>query len=125
MFILSNKKAEQGFSLIEVMLSLLILSIGLLSFAQSQLIVLRSSEQAYFINLADLSNNQLAERVYGCNNRTCIQAQLALAKEDIAKIFPEGKALLISQGDDYQAKISWCSRYYPKSNLSLPLLFRL
>ena len=59
MLFLTNK--QQGFSLIEVMLSLFILSVGLLSFTQSQLMALRASEQAYFVNLADLKNNELAE----------------------------------------------------------------
>lgn len=122
---LNYKKAEQGFSLVEVMLSLLILSVGLLSFAQSQLMALRTSEQAYFINLADLKNNELAERVYNCDNQACIEAQLALAKEDITRLFPEGEGSLRKEGNDYQLKISWRSLYYhPKFKLSLPLLFR-
>lgn len=126
MLILRIKKAQQGFSLIEVMLSLFILSVGLLSFTESQLMALRTSEQAYFINLADLKNNELAERMYNCINQACIQAQLVLVEQDIAKVFPEGEAFLTKQGDDYQYKISWRSLYYhPKFKRSLPLLFRL
>ncbi|BBB15665.1 methylation [Candidatus Rickettsiella viridis] len=126
MLILINKKAQQGFSLTEVMLSLFILSVGLLGFTQSQLMALRTSEQAYFINLADLKNNELAERVYSCGDQACIQAQLHLAEENIAKIFPEGEAFLTKQGDDYQYKISWRSLYYhPQFKRSLQLLFRL
>lgn len=124
--ILSRKKAQQGFSLVEVLLSLFILSVGLLSFTQSQLIALRSSEQAYFINLADLKNNELAERVYLCHNQACIQAQWALIEEDIAKIFPEGETSLTKECLGYQYKISWRSLYYhPKFKRSLPLLFQL
>lgn len=126
MLILSNKKTEQGFSLVEVMLSLFSLSVGLLSFTQSQLMALRTSEQAYFINLADLKNNELAERLHSCDDRACIQAQCALAKKDIAEVFPEGEALLTKQGDAYQAKISWRSLYYhSKFKRSLQLLFWL
>lgn len=126
MLTLSRKKAQQGFSLIEVMLSLFILSVGLLSFTQSQLMALRISEQAYFINLADLKNNELAERMYSCGDQVCIQAQLILVEEDIAKIFPEGEAFLTKQGRDYQYKISWRSLYYHSQfKYSLPLLFRL
>lgn len=123
---LKNKKAQQGFSLIEVMLSLFILSVGLLSFTQSQLIALRTSEQAYFINLADLQNNELAERAYLCRNQACIQAQSALVEEDIAKIFPEGETSLTKQDFGYQYKISWRSLYYhSKFKRSLQLLFQL
>jgi len=124
MLILINKKAQQGFSLIEVMLSLFILSVGLLGFTRSQLMALRTSEQAYFINLADLKANELAEHVYSCGDQACIQAQLALVEEDIAKIFPEGEAFLTKQGHDCQYKISW--RYYHSQfKRSLSLLFRL
>ncbi|WP_218813837.1 type IV pilus modification PilV family protein [Rickettsiella endosymbiont of Dermanyssus gallinae] len=126
MLISKNKKAQQGFSLIEVMLSLFILSIGLLSFTQSQLMALRASEQAYFINLADLKNNELAERVYSCSDQACIQAQLILVEEHIANVFPEGEARLTKQSNNYQYKISWRSLYYhPEFKHALSLLFRL
>ena len=44
--------------------------------------------------------------------RACIKAHLVLVEEEIAKLFPEGEALLTKKSDDYQYKISWRSRYY-------------
>ena len=121
---ISNVTKSKGFSLIEVMLALLILSFGLLGYSQSHLMALRTSEQAYFINLADLKNNALAESLQICNQQACIQSQLVLLDESIAKNFPEGEAFLIKQDESYQHKISWLSHYYQaKPKLSLPLLF--
>lgn len=120
---LYSKKKEQGLSLIEVMLASLILSFGLLGFLQGQLIALRVSEQAYFINLADLKNNELAERIRSCSNKLlCIQEQLNLWKREVNKLFPKGKSLLVTHGADYQSKLSWISTYQPKF-WSLYLLF--
>jgi prepilin-type N-terminal cleavage/methylation domain-containing protein len=118
---------ERGFSLIEVMLASAILSFGLLGFAQGQLVALRVSEYAYFVNLADLKNNELAERMRSCSNRLfCIQEQLDLWTKEIHTIFPEGEECYSSQGVDYQSKISWFSIYqHPKFIASLHLLFRL
>lgn len=118
---------EGGFSLIEVMLATLILSMGLLAFAQGQLAALRISEHAYFINLADLKNNELAERIRSCSNKSfCIQEQLELWREEVRPIFPQGEEHSMSQGAEYQSKISWFS-IYPSQKLtqSLSLLFRL
>ena len=119
------KEKEQGLSLIEVMLSSLILSFGLLGFLQGQLMALRVSEQAYFINLADLKNGELAERVRSCSNTLpCIHEQLNFWQEEIKTLFPKGENSSATSGADYQIKISWISTYQPKLQ-SLYLLFRL
>ena len=118
---------EGGFSLIEVMLAVLILSIGLLGLAQGQLMALRVSEHAYFVNLADLKNNELAERIRSCSNKLfCVQEQLNLWREEVHTIFPQGEERSTSQGADYQSKISWFSIYQHTQFIpSLHLLFRL
>jgi prepilin-type N-terminal cleavage/methylation domain-containing protein len=120
-------KKEQGFSLIEVMLAALILSFGLLGFVQGQLMALRVSEYAYFINLADLKNNELAERVRSCSNKSnCVQEQLTLWKKEIRKVFPQGEEDSRNQGFNYQSTISWFSVYlYPRFIRTLHLHFRL
>lgn len=123
---LKTKKKQQGFSLVEVMLALLILNVGLLTFTQSQLMALQTSKQAYFINLADLTANALAEQLHICPNQACIQAQLALTEKDIANIFPEAEVRLIKQGNDYKYAIGWSSiNYQRKFKHTLELLFRL
>ena len=118
---------EGGFSLIEVMLASLVLSLGLLGFAQGQLTALRVSEHAYFINLADLKNNELAERIRSCSNELfCIQEQLCLWRDEVHIIFPKGEERSANQDADYQSEISWFSIYqHAKFRQSLYLLFRI
>jgi prepilin-type N-terminal cleavage/methylation domain-containing protein len=116
---------EQGFSLIEVMLVTLILSFGLMGFVQGQLMALRVSEYAYFINLADLKNNDLVERIQSCANKlACIQAQLIVWQKGVAKLFPQAEQSLTKEGSDYQSKITWLSIYPLPKIRSLYLLFR-
>ncbi len=118
---------EKGFSLIEVMLASVILSFGLLAFVQGQLTAMRISEYAYFVNLADLKNNELAERIRSCSHQLlCIQEQLGLWRKEVHAIFPKGEEHYMRQGADCQSKISWFSIYrHPKFIASLQLLFRL
>lgn len=51
----------KGFSLLEVLIAMLILSIGLLGFARAQIISLHHNEAAYQQTLAEIQNNSLAE----------------------------------------------------------------
>lgn len=120
------RQEEQGFSLIEVMLATLILSFGLVGFVQGQLMALRVSEYAYFINLADLKNNDLAERMRSCDNKSvCIHEQLIVWQKEVAKLFPQAEQNLINEGPNYQSKITWLAIYpFPKLR-SLYLLFRV
>lgn len=116
---------EQGFSLIEVMVAALILSVGLLGFAQGQLMAFRTSQQAYLLSLADLKNNELAERLRICAMQSqCIQQELSLWKAEVNKDFPAGKAQISTKDLNYQSKIQWFSLDY-QAPLFLYLLFRL
>ncbi|MDQ8039734.1 MAG: prepilin-type N-terminal cleavage/methylation domain-containing protein [Rickettsiella sp.] len=118
-------KKQQGLGLIEVMIASLILSFGLLGFMQGQLIALRTSEHAYYINLADLKNNELVERIRSCDSEsTCIQEQLKLWKVGLHETFPESQVSLTRNGRDYASKISWFSIYLRKLQ-SLYLTFWL
>ena len=119
-------KLEKGFSLVEVILVSLILSFSLLGFVQAQLLSLRMSEHAYLINLADLKNNELAERVRSCSNKSpCVQEQLNFWKEEVKKNFPEGREQSTNKGLDYQSEISWFSIYQRAKHIrSFFLLFR-
>lgn len=121
--LLSN--CQQGFSLIEVMVAALILSFGLLGFAQGQLMAFRTSQHAYLLSLADLKNNELAERLRACGLQSrCIQRELGLWKAALNKSFPDGKAEISVKDLSYQSKIQWFSLDY-QPTLFLCLLFRL
>lgn len=116
---------QQGFSLVEVMVAALILSFGLLGFAQGQLMAFRTSQQAYLLSLADLKNNELAERLRVCARQSpCAQRELSLWKAEVHKSFPDGKAQISTKDLNYQSKIQWFSLDY-QAALFLYLLFQL
>lgn len=103
-------KLEKGFSLIEVMLAALILSVSFLGLVQGQLVALRVSEYAYSISLADLKSNELAERLSSCSNKlTCIQEQLNAWDEGIKKLFPQAIAKASKKSANFQSQITWFS----------------
>ena len=116
---------QQGFSLVEVMVAALVLSLGLLGFAQGQLMAFRTSQQAYLLSLADLKNNELAERLRVCARQSrCAQQELSLWKAEVNKNFPDGRAQISTKDLNYQSKIQWFSLGY-QATLFLDLLFRL
>lgn len=82
---------QQGFSLIEVMVAAVILSVSLLGFAQAHLDALHASEQANLINLADLKNQELAESFMICGSQAfCLQQALTQWRKETQEIFPKG-----------------------------------
>lgn len=122
---LLNGNCQQGFSLIEVMIAALILSFGLLGFAQGQLMAFRTSQHAYLLSLADLKNNELAERLRICGVQSrCMQQELSLWKAEVSKSFPNGTAQISIKDLNYQSRIQWFSLDY-QPTLFLYLLFRL
>ncbi len=117
---------QQGFSLIEVMLAVTILSISLLGFTQAQLVSLQATEHAYAINLAHLKNVELAERFKRCEFQTlCLQQARALWTKEIEESFPKGIGLISEVNlSNFQSKIQWFSNF-SKSLESIDLFFSL
>lgn len=116
--------SQQGFSLIEVMIASLILSFSLLGYAQGQIMAFRTSQHAYLLSLADLKNNELAERLSICGaNSRCIHQESNLWKREIKEIFPEGEAQVAKKDLNYQSRIQWFSLDSQHTHF-LYLLFR-
>jgi prepilin-type N-terminal cleavage/methylation domain-containing protein len=115
---------QQGFTLIEVMVAVVILSVSLLGFAQAQLNALHASEQANLINLADLKNQELAESFMICGSQPfCLRQVLILWRKETQEIFPKGIGLVTKLNfSTYQSKIQWLFSFsrFPSS---LNLLF--
>ncbi|WP_039755284.1 type IV pilus modification protein PilV, partial [Chromobacterium haemolyticum] len=59
----TGKKAEAGFSLLEVLISVLVVALGLLAMAGMQLKSIRDSHDAYMRSLASELAVEAAERV--------------------------------------------------------------
>ena len=104
-----RSKLEQGFTLIEVMLGLLVLGFGLLGYAQGQIVSVRASHNAYFLGMADLKNEELSERYLSCKQSVlCLQEELVAWNADLKKKLPIAISQVKKLGLDYQAEIGWC-----------------
>lgn len=88
-----NKTA--GFTLIEVLISILILSLVLLGFDAMELVALQRSRSAFLFNLATEQLHSMQERIqaYG---KSDLPKQLALWNEDNMALLPLGKGHVVN-----------------------------
>lgn len=61
--VVNSERYQRGTTLIEVLISLLILSIGLLGMTGLQTVSLRNTQSAYFRTQASISSNDIVERI--------------------------------------------------------------
>lgn len=104
----------KGFSLIEVLVSLLLLSFILLSFDATQLFAMRKNRDAYFHTLAvnQLSSfSELLKILQG--HEALIPHQLAIWNEQNKKMLPYGKGeikegfIIVSWGESHENQAKW------------------
>lgn len=104
-------KFQTGSSLLEVLITLVILSVGLLGFANANLIALRTNQSAYFQSLARAQLDAAVERLYACQKfavvTNCWNQELVEWKKENAAILPAAKSIVSTQGTQYQFKIRW------------------
>lgn len=103
---------QQGFSLLEVLIALAILSFGLLGFAEAELWVLQTNRNTYFHSVAVNQINNMAEMFRSC----VIKNQLEIGcvnnsskewqKENLA-IFPKAQSHVMAFGSAWQIKLDW------------------
>lgn len=102
----------KGFTLLEVLIALLILSIGLLGFARAQLISLRHNETAYQQSTADIQNSSLAERIRACDanySPACVGQQINTWQSENKTLLPQTKSDVVWNGDRYTITLKWQS----------------
>jgi type IV pilus assembly protein PilV len=103
-------KNNKGFTLLEILISILILSIGLLGFARAQLISLRHNESAYLQTIATIQNNSLAERFYICNlahSTACKAKQIDIWKAENKALLPQAESSAREYSDHYTIILKW------------------
>lgn len=103
----------QGYSFLEILISLCILSFGLLGFVQAQLLALRTNQAAYLQSVAQTRLISLAETIQACASIKCSVAnlgeQVATWNIDNAKLLPQGKGSLLKQNNYHLINIHWQS----------------
>lgn len=99
-----------GFTLIEVLISLLILSFILLGFNAMQLHALRENRNAYYFSVAQNQINSLLERSYA---QELSSQQIATWNLQNQKSLPNGTGRISGHYPSYQITIFW--GHNPKS----------
>ena len=80
----------RGFSLIEALIAIFILSFGLLALAGSQITALRNTQQAYWISLANSRASSLLRRLSVNHSQNARQRELILWNKINQAEVPDG-----------------------------------
>lgn len=98
---------NNGFSLIEVLISLTIISFGLLGLLDAQLVAMAHNHDIYLQKCAINQINTLAEQLHADSSASARNHTILSWQNNIKKIFPEGSADVIQDNSIYQVTIKW------------------
>lgn len=110
----------KGFALIEVLITLFILSLGLLAIVGMQLTALRQGQEAYFRSLAMVQLSAMAERLRFNQLDSYRRAELTRWNEINAKLLPYAKGTYQCGSDMCLIDLEWQFLKKPES-LSIAL----
>ena len=95
---------QRGFSLVEVLLSLIMVLCGLLGLARIEIAAFRYNRSAYFASVA----NTQASAIIECLRLTkSAQFCESYFNTRLAQLLPEGKCILHLTNQHYQVSIGW------------------
>ena len=97
----------QGFSLIEVLVAVLILSLGLLGVASLQIVSLRSTQDAYYRSIATVQLTAMIERLRANQTQSARVTEQNIWNQINARLLPEGKGDFYCLQDNCTINIHW------------------
>lgn len=101
------KKSLSGFSLIEVLISLLILSFILLGFDAMEIYALRENRKAYFFSVAENQLHSFVERLRAHGSKMDINQQVMIWNKQNKVVLPDGKGGFSGVYPCYELNLSW------------------
>lgn len=108
-------KDVSGMSLIEILISLLLLSILLLGFDAMQIKSLQVAKQSYFYTIAEQQLDQIIERLLASKTLNSADQIAAWNRENI-NLLPQGRSQVVGRYPHYTISIMWGGM----NNLSCP-----
>jgi len=100
-------KAFSGFTLIEVLISLTLLSFILLGFEQVELYSLHETYAAYYVHLAAAQLNSMSAFLHTINNTISIEQPMAIWNAQNKELLPNGEGSVRGVYPRYTMTIYW------------------
>jgi Tfp pilus assembly protein PilV len=96
-----------GFSLVEVLISLTVISFGLLGLLDAQLVAMADNHNIYLQKCAINQINTLAEQLRADSSASARNQTILSWQNNIKKMFPEGSTDVIQDNSIYRVTIKW------------------
>lgn len=97
----------KGFSLIEVLISILIFSLIILSFDSMGLFALKENNEAYYFSVAQHQLFSMTERLRTIQSDSDLKHHLKIWNEQNNQVLPYGKGYVASNFPTYAVTIFW------------------
>lgn len=101
------KKYHLGFTLIEVLVSLLILSLILITFDEMERIAGQKNREAYLMSVASSQLHNMSERLKALANHQDFNQQIAIWNQQNAMVLPNGIGFVLGSYPVYQVSLFW------------------
>ena len=100
-------KRCHGYSLLEVLIAALVISIGLLGIAGSAIVSLRHSEQAYLHSVAITQAQSMIERLRVNHSQAARERELKLWNQENKYLLPKGKGVIACKTRSCKIVLTW------------------
>jgi Tfp pilus assembly protein PilV len=104
-FAASYKFTSGGWSLLEVLISLFVLTFALLTFADIELVALQQMQNSYFASLAASQVSNMAECLHG--DHSIAENYFSAWNQDNSRLLPSGTGKYTVQKNGYNISICW------------------
>ncbi len=104
---MNKKNSPLGFSLIEVLISLLLLSIVLFGLDAEQFYSLKEVKNAYFFSIAANQMNNAVERLSVLREQAGLESQILSWNAENQTALPQGWGTITGHFPEYVVTLSW------------------
>lgn len=97
----------QGFTLLEVLISLMLFSLLLLGFEEMQIVTLQDTRAANYFYLASQQLHVITERLYLLSSDNGLTEQISQWNKQNKDVLPAGKGVVLGHYPNYKIIIYW------------------
>jgi prepilin-type N-terminal cleavage/methylation domain-containing protein len=97
----------QGFTLLEVLISLMLFSLLLLGFEEMQIVSLQDTRAANYFYLASQQLHVITERLYLLSSENELPEQMFQWNKQNQAVLPAGRGILLGHYPNYKIMVNW------------------